>query len=529
MPQVMDSTGQLTFSQLGFLFLGALTFYAFIRCIYLLYFHPASKFPGPRLAAVSNVWFAYHWMTGKYPMTIAKTLDKYVRIAPNELVFITPQAATDIYASHTKHIEHFHKTNSIELGVGDQGITWEKDPYKHQKIAKTLAPSFSVKSIKGKEPVMHKYIDLFVEKMKEFGGVEEGIELKMVWLILLYTRGFKLWGSLMEKQWADWVALDIACELAYSHELNQLRDIWGINFFIVIHQILHKFSLLQPLQFLFVPPKALLNELRARKVNHQALLARIANCGKGEHFDHMEVLLPPPHEEVPKGREFQKIETVAAQVMLAGYEPPASQFLCTIMFLLQEERMAEKGFLEVVVKEVRGRFGRYEDITTDALAGMVGLNAALMESLRLTVIAGHGLPRVSPGTTVDGTYVEKGIKVQYSHYGFTRSPLYFSQPHSFRPQRWLPPSHPRYDSLFANDARDSFHPFSQGPRSCPGKALAWRETRLFIAKVLWSFDVEAVEEKARGLDFERDFKMLGMWEKPEFWVRMKEVPKEGRE
>lgn len=75
-----------------------------------------------------------------------------VRIAPNELVFITPQAATctyqrehltigvkenaDIYASHTKHIEHFPKTNSIELGAGDQGITWEKDPVKHQRIAK---------------------------------------------------------------------------------------------------------------------------------------------------------------------------------------------------------------------------------------------------------------------------------------------------------------------------------------------------------------------------------------------------------
>ncbi|CAG8973253.1 hypothetical protein HYALB_00000012 [Hymenoscyphus albidus] len=172
LPQVMDFMGQLKFSQLDSLFLGALTFYALFRCVYLLYFHPASKFAGPRLAAVSNVWFAYHWMTGKYPMTIAKTLDKYgdiVRIAPNELVFITPQAATDIYASHTKHIEHFHKTNSIELGVGDQGITWEKDPYKHQKIAKTLAPSFSVKSIKSKDPVMHKYIDLFVEKMKEFG------------------------------------------------------------------------------------------------------------------------------------------------------------------------------------------------------------------------------------------------------------------------------------------------------------------------------------------------------------------------
>lgn len=37
------------------------TLYSVVRCVYLLYFHPLSKYPGPRLAAVSNVWWAYHW------------------------------------------------------------------------------------------------------------------------------------------------------------------------------------------------------------------------------------------------------------------------------------------------------------------------------------------------------------------------------------------------------------------------------------------------------------------------------------
>lgn len=35
--------------------------YALLRCTYLLFFHPAARYPGPRLAAVSNLWYAYQW------------------------------------------------------------------------------------------------------------------------------------------------------------------------------------------------------------------------------------------------------------------------------------------------------------------------------------------------------------------------------------------------------------------------------------------------------------------------------------
>lgn len=38
-----------------------ITLYATLRCFYNVYFHPLAKYPGPKLAAISYVWYSYQW------------------------------------------------------------------------------------------------------------------------------------------------------------------------------------------------------------------------------------------------------------------------------------------------------------------------------------------------------------------------------------------------------------------------------------------------------------------------------------
>lgn len=40
---------------------GIFVVWAVTNCIYCLYFHPLAKFPGPKLAAVSNIYYALTW------------------------------------------------------------------------------------------------------------------------------------------------------------------------------------------------------------------------------------------------------------------------------------------------------------------------------------------------------------------------------------------------------------------------------------------------------------------------------------
>ncbi|KAK9775317.1 putative Cytochrome P450 [Seiridium cardinale] len=481
---------------------GAVTLYASLRCFYLLYLHPASKFPGPRLAAVSNIWYGYHWLSGRYPLVISEVLKTYgnvVRIAPNELVFVTPQAEDDIYSTHTKNLEHFTRTDWLDFGQGDDGLVFERDPVKHREVAKKLYPAFSLKSIKAKEPILNGYVDRFVQKMKDLGSTNQGVDLRT---------------------WTDWLAMDISADMAYGREMNQLRNmesspllesVLSINLFLAVNSIMKRFPLLSPLQFLFVPPSILSTLPRALQMNKDEVKTRIQHRGHTKHPDYFDQLCPVDAAE-PGKKDLRHMEQVAGQLLQAGHGPTSMLFLCTIMFLVQHPESQQR-----LVKEVRDAFSTYDEITPDALTNFKVLNATIMETLRMTVPSSNGRPRVSPGAVVDGNYIAKGITVQYGHLAFSRSPRYFHEPCNFRPQRWLPPDHIYWDARFGGDCREALSPFSQGPRQCLGMTAAWRQVRTFLAKVLWTFDIEAIP--GQNIVFEEDFRLFAVWKKPKFYVR----------
>lgn len=114
------------------------------------------------------------------------------------------------------------------------------------------------------------------------------------------------------------------------------------------------------------------------------------------------------------------------------------------------------------------------------------------------------------------------VTCQISYFAAARSPRFFADPLKFRPERWLAPDHPRFDPVYQDDNLKASKPFSQGPRGCPGGAIALSVLRIFAAKVLWEFDLEAAPGQD-GLSFDKDFRFMTFWERPPFWVRFKPV------
>ncbi|KAI0389258.1 cytochrome P450 [Xylariaceae sp. FL0594] len=91
--------------------------------------------------------------------------------------------------------------------------------------------------------------------------------------------------------------------------------------------------------------------------------------------------------------------------------------------------------------------------------------------------------------TVDGHVVLPGTTVGVNIYSLHYNEEYFPEASVFNPERWL---------AGGQAVREAFVPFSTGPRGCAGKAMAYLEISIFMAKVLWYFDFGLAEsEKAR--------------------------------
>lgn len=121
-----------------------------------------------------------------------------------------------------------------------------------------------------------------------------------------------------------------------------------------------------------------------------------------------------------------------------------------------------------------------------------------------------GPPRVSPGETVDGIYVPKGVYVSGDIWSFTHDPRNVEGPWApdvFEPARWID-----------TDRKPYSQPFIIGPRMCIGVSLAWLEMRLTLAKIVYSFDWSLVED-VQGRDWVKQCQLLQLWKKPELMVK----------
>jgi hypothetical protein len=73
--------------------------------LYRAFIHPLSKYPGPKLWAITRIPYDIHLIRGDLLYAVAKLHEKYgvvVRLAPNELSYITEDAWNDIYTKQPR-------------------------------------------------------------------------------------------------------------------------------------------------------------------------------------------------------------------------------------------------------------------------------------------------------------------------------------------------------------------------------------------------------------------------------------------
>lgn len=173
---------------------------------------------------------------------------------------------------------------------------------------------------------------------------------------------------------------------------------------IVAIQTCWRFPLLVPLKYIYLIMTASKSHSHIR-VHSKQLLERRIRSKEIEHVDFLERIIPENHEPPTDPKEWRHFEQIAGQILVAGFEPPAVWFYFTIYHLSNDESI-----LRHVTSEVRKAFADYRDITSAAAAELPYLTACLKESLRMVPAVPNGMPCYSPGISVDGEYIPRGVR-----------------------------------------------------------------------------------------------------------------------
>nr|ACH72905.1 AflG [Aspergillus ochraceoroseus] len=460
---------------------------------YRLWLHPLRSYPGPRWWALWRVPYLQSTIRGTIVRDLQRLHEQYgpvVRIAPDELSFINPEAAKPIYTSNPEfskdpmHLPPFHN--------GVPGIL-AADHAHHRRYRRLLAFSFSDKGLKAQQGMIQQYIDQLIVRLHENCST----------------------GPVDMTLWYNWATFDIIGDLAFGESFGCLEKVethpWiasiqGNVKAIPILNALRRYRLSGVLGLL--APRNLL-EMRRRNAQFTAdkVDRRLQHPGtaRGDLWD--SVLADNPNGESPMSRD--EMVSNASAIVLAGSETSATLLSgCTWLLLKNPE------YLNTLTERVRSQFARAADIDAQTVTQVEGLQAVLEESLRLYPPVPMQSNRIVPpqGAQIAGMWVPGGVSLQQTsvavqQFVACRSADNFHRPNEFLPQRW------QGQGEFANDRREASQPFSIGPRNCIGRQLAYAEMRLILVHVLWHFNLRLDQGRMKDADWLAEQGIWILWDK----------------
>lgn len=431
--------------------------YLLSTLIYNAFFHPLKHIPGPLLARSCGIPYALHMRNGSIVAWIKSLHDKYgdaVRVAPGEVSFISGETAwPEIYGFRTgkykdtgaylKDRAWFPKPIN---GVYSLIVNDEAD---HSRVRRNLSHAFSDKALRDQESSLQGFVDLLVHRLGEHAAEDKPVDIM---------------------RWYNYTTFDVICDLTFGEPLYCLRDSTEHKWIQLV------FSNAMALGQLSVRSKYPLFDYIDKFKNYfkdttAATRARVEffNLSRDKVSRRLEKDIDRPdfwkflvknQENPEKAISRDEMDSNSVLFLVAGSETTATMLSGTTYLLLSNPAKYEK-----VVQEVRSRFTSVAEITIEEVNKLEYMIACLSEGLRHYPPVPTGFPRVVPagGDHISGRYIPGGTAVYVSQHATNLSERNFKDAEAYVPERWLG------DELYEDDKRETFNPFSFGPRNCLGK------------------------------------------------------------
>ncbi|KAJ5160941.1 uncharacterized protein N7482_007945 [Penicillium canariense] len=437
-------------------FVAGLVLYWVCAAFFLAVLHPLAKFPGPKLAAVSDWWLVYHeWLLGKSLTDILGELHQLhgpvVRYGPHRLHFSTPKAHSDIYNLKSR----WDKDPDVYKAIVDGSSTFGLTNYHLAKERRDLIwPFYSRQSVQQMQKAINRQT-----KEGKLSNMSLAFRCLAQDIMADICLGSSL-GTLEAREFESPLIL----------ALDQGLDSYVLmKSFPTLRNLLYSISAI-----ITLPGEAEFTAAGTTVADH---VTRGIQCPDTiPPHTMLSFLVPSPSDNTkeklqPKLSQDIMIEELQTFVIGAG-ETVASAMVQALSGILQQPDLYKNVYEEIV------QVWPEPDAPAppiEALEKLPLLTAVIKEALRLTHGVVAPLPRIVPagGAEIDSHHIPAGTSVGTSHVFIHMSPEYYDAPNEFQPERWLGDSSDKY--LVA---------FSKGPRGCMGINLAWCQLYLVLATMI---------------------------------------------
>ncbi|CAN9206589.1 unnamed protein product [Alternaria alternata] len=436
----------------------------FDTSFYNITLHPLSKYPGPKLRGAFWISNSLDVLAGTVPHSCLKLHEQYgdvVRINPNTISFVKPEAWRDVYGYGTT-TPLFKDPKFYYRPPTDISSANNSD---HARIRRPLNHAFSEQALRSQESIITSYTNLLIEKLRQRADSQTPVDI---------TR------------WLNFTTFDIIGDLTFDESFGaldkEMYHSWMVNLFKALRfaGIVH---IIKRYPIIGVPATRLLKWMPA--------------LAKAE-FEHNNFTEEKTARRLASKTERKDILSETSATLLSG----------AIYHLLKSPAWMEK-----LRQELAATFKSESEISFASLSQLKVLNAVIQETFRIYPSAPSALPRVVPpaGAEVCGDALPPGTQVGISQYAMYHTSSHFTDPKVYAPERFLSAEE------YAKDKRHVIQPFSVGPRNCIGQNLAWAEIRSILARLVWHFEFELLEPEKRW----DDQKVFVLWQKPSLMVKLR--------
>ena len=363
-----------------------------------MYFHPLSKYPGPKLWAATRLTFIRSLWKGDFTHDVQKIHERYgpiVRTAPNELSFAKAEAWNDIFSYRPGHSPFPKNPVWWASPPGQPTSILSAGPDDHARIRRLLNTSFTEKTLRAQEPLIQSYVGLLMLRLKEQAKSPD-------------TKGR---GTILDiVSWYNFTTFDIVGDLGLGQSFDCLEKSALHPWVALIFNHFKVSAFIATVRFYplisWLLMKCVPHSMRKIQKDHFQLAVDRINARMNLETERVDFMTNVLKHNDEKGMSIGEIHATFNILIIAGSETTATVLSGITNYLVRDSNVLQK-----LVNEVRGSFSKEEDLTLAALQQLPYLNATIEEGLRLCPPIPAGLPRLVPqgGDTVCGHWLPEYV------------------------------------------------------------------------------------------------------------------------